>query len=116
MITAGEAVFPQNFIECLAIVLPSIDPEPDPAKKLQIFRRPLRPTDSNQCIGIYGTMWQPDENSYEIGHVPPQEATLNTYQVGIQTLVKDGDTQRGLAVSSILTKRVRSVVYRNEPL
>jgi hypothetical protein len=51
-----------------------------------------------------------------MGHVSPHEATLNTYQVGIQTLVKDSDTERGLATSSILTRRVRSVIYRNEPL
>jgi hypothetical protein len=114
--TPDDAVFPENVIKCLKIVLPGIDPEPDPTKKIQILSRPLRPTDPQQCIGLYGTLWAPEEDSYEMGHVSPHEATLNTYQVGIQTLVKDSDTERGLATSSILTRRVRSVIYRNEPL
>ena len=105
-----EPVFPTNVIKCLGIVFKAIDPDVVP------LYRPLRPTDPTYSIGLFGTLWAPDEDSYEIGHVAPHEATINNYQVGIQTLVKDGDTQRGLAVSSILTKRVRSVVYRNEPL
>lgn len=106
----AKAVFPNNVVACLKIVLPGIDPD------VTFYSRPLRPTDPNYAISAYGTLWQPNEESYEMGHSAPSEATLNTYQIGIQTLVKDGDTERGLAVSSILTNRVRAVLYRNEPL
>lgn len=110
MIDPTTPAFPNNVVSALTFVLPGIDADVVPVS------RPLRPTDPNLSIGIYATLWAPEEDSYEMGHPFPHEATLNTYQIGIQTLVKDGDTQRGLAVSSILTKRVRSVVYRNEPL
>ncbi len=107
---ALNPVFPNNVVNCFVAVLPGIDED------VRCLPRPLRPTDPNYSIGVYGTIWEPELDSLEIGHVAPQEATLNRYQIGIQTLIKDGDSQRGLAVSSILTKRVRTVVYRNEPL
>lgn len=113
---AEEAVFPNNFVEVLAIVLPGIDEE------TTVQKRPLRPTDPNYSLGIYATLWQPNEDSYEIGHLGglidagPNEATLSTYQIGIQVLVKDSDSSRALAVSSLLNRRVRSVLYRNDAL
>lgn len=107
---SSEAIFPYNFVRCLNIVIPGIDED------VTTYNRPLRPTDPNYAVGIYGTLWQPNEESYEMGHNAPSEPTLNTYQVGVQTLTKDGDTERGLVVSSILANRVRTVLYRNEPL
>jgi hypothetical protein len=107
---ASEPVFPNNVVYCLTQVLPGIDPD------ATVYNRPLRPTDPNYGLGVYATLWQPDENSYEIGHSVPGEATLTTYQIGVQTLIKDSDTERALAIGSIFTKRVRSVIYRNAPL
>lgn len=105
----SEPVFPINVVECLAIVLPGVDPD------VKLLKRPLRPTDPHMGIGVYATLWQPNEQTHEIGHFA-HEATLNNYQLGIQTLVKDGDTEKALAVGSIFTRRVRTVLYRNEPL
>jgi hypothetical protein len=110
MIDPATPAFPNNVVTALKTVLPGID------ESLQAFSRPLRPSDPNMALGIYATMWAPEEDSYEMGHPFPHESTLQTYQIGIQTLVKDGDTQRGLAISTILTKRIRAVVYRNQPL
>lgn len=104
-----STAFPNNVVECLATVLPSVDED------CTLYKRPLRPTDPNYALSVYGTLWQPNEESYEMGHLTG-EPTLATYQIGIQTLVKDGDTERALGISSILTKRVRTVLYRNEPL
>lgn len=109
-ITGDEPVFPGNVITCLGIVIPGID------DRINIFKRPLRPTDPNMSVGIYGTLWSPEDDSLEIGHAAPSEPTLNQYQIGIQTLVKDGDTERGLNISTILTNRVRAVLYRNNDL
>lgn len=107
----SNPVFPNNVVDVLATVLPAIDAD------ITIQKRPLRPSDPDYSMGIYGTLWTPVEDSYEIGHQPfPIEATLNRYQIGVQTLVKDADTERGLAVSSILTNRIRAVVYRNAAL
>jgi hypothetical protein len=102
--------FPNNFVYCLAEVYPALDPD------ITVQKRPLRPSDPNYSVGVYGSLWQPDEESYEIGHLAPGEPTLSIYQVGVQSLIKDGDTQRGLAISSILAKRLRVVLYRNQPL
>ena len=112
----AEAVFPNNVVEVLAIVLPGIDDE------VTLQKRPLRPTDPNYSLGVYATIWQPNEDSFEIGHLGggmdpgPNEPTLSTYQIGIQILVKDSETSRALAVGSLLNRRVRSVLYRNDAL
>lgn len=107
---ASLAVFPQNFVNTLSPVLDAIDSD------LLILKRPLRPTDPNLSVGVYGTMWTPNEESLEMGHVAPSEATLNMYQVGVQTLVKHGDAQELLNINSVLVYRIRTVLYRNQPL
>lgn len=109
----SEAVFPNNVVRCLEIVLPGIDPD------VAVFPRPLRPSDPDHSIGVYAALWQPDEDSYEmkgIGSPHASEPTLQTYQIGIQSLVKHGDSTVALAISSILNNRIRSVLYRNAPL
>ena len=103
-------VFPQNFCNPVRSVLESIDP------RLTVLARPLRPSDPHLSIGVYGTMWTPEEDSYEMGHSAPGEPTLNQYQVGIQSLVKGGDTDVMLNLSNLLSYRIRTVLYRNEPL
>jgi hypothetical protein len=120
MIDATQVVFPNNVAEVLwtryAVI---IDPEPDPTKRVAIFRRPLRPTDPNQAVGIAPSDWMPKEESKEIRGVQVPgtvEPTLQTYYYNIQTLVKDTDEVRGLAIHSILGTRARSILYRDEPL
>lgn len=114
-----DAVFPNNVVKCLGIVMPALGD----VDELTVLRRPLRPTDPNKSIGVYATLWTPDERSYEMGHLNvlgqqsgPSEPSLSSYQIGIQTLVKHGDTEQALAIASVLNKRVRAVLYRNEPL
>jgi hypothetical protein len=110
MITADESVFPNNVVELLEISFQGIDPD------LTVLKRPLRPSDPNQCIGVFPALWQPEEDSLEMGHSAPHEPTLAQYQIGIQAFVKDGDEIRGLAIHSILSKRVRGVLYRDQAL
>lgn len=105
--------FPNNVVKILATVLPSVDSD------CLAFDRPLRPTDPDYGIGVFAQVWSPEEDSYEMKGSPspgPNEPTLSRYQIGIQTLTKHGDTDQGLAISSILAKRVRVVLYRNQPL
>lgn len=106
----AEAVFPNNVVQCLTVVFPAIDPD------VTVWNRPLRGTDPSYAIGVYATLWTPDQESYEINPRIAAEPTLQEYQIGIQTLIKDGDPIRALKVSSILNKRVRGVLYRNQPL
>ena len=107
---ALESVFPGNVIECLVTVLPGVDED------AYVLTRPLRPTDPNYSIGVYAATWTPNEDSHEIGHTPAPEATLNNYQIGVQTMIKDSDPERGLTIGTIFARRVLSVLYRNEPL
>ena len=105
-----DPVFPNNVVYCLSQVFPSIDPD------VKVYNRPLRGTDPSYAIGVYGTLWTPDEQSFEIDPRMAHEPTLQEYQIGIQSLIKDGDPIRALQVSSILNKRIRGVLYRNAPL
>jgi hypothetical protein len=105
-----EAVFPNNVVQALSTVFPAIDSD------VTVYNRPLRGTDPSYAIGVYGTLWTPDEQSYEISPQMSHEPTLQEYQIGIQSLIKDGDVIRALRTSSILNKRIRGVLYRNTPL
>lgn len=105
--------FPNNVVRALVAVLPGVDLDATG------YPRPLRPTDPDYAVGVFAQVWTPEEDSYEMKGFAapgPNEATLNNYGVGIQTLTKHGDTDLGLAISSIFAKRVRTVLYRNQPL
>lgn len=113
MITADESVFPNNAVSLLKTRFDLIDPE------LEVFRRPLRNTDPVQSVGVFGTLWRPDEESYEIRDMPspgPSEPTLQRYSMMIQALVRDMEEERGLIVHSVLATLLRSMLYRDNPL
>jgi hypothetical protein len=121
MIDASTVVFPNNVADILftrfSVV---IDPDTvDPDEKVAVLRRALRPSDPIQCVGISPVDWMPDEESKEIRGVSipgPLEPTLQTYFYNVQTLVKDTDEVRGLAIHSVLGTRARAILYRDVPL
>lgn len=116
MIVADESVFPNNVVELIAMRMANpavIDPD------VNVLRRPLRNTDPDQSIGVFAQLWLPEEDSLEMmGSLSgaPQQPTLQTYSGSVQAFIKDGDEERGLAVHSIMSARVRSVLYRDNPL
>lgn len=113
MIAPDEAVFPNNVVILLETAFQGIDPD------LSVFKRPLRPTDPVQSIGIVAQLWDPDEESVEMRGMfspGPSQPTLQRYLLGVQAFVKDGDEVRGLAAHSVLSNRVRGVLYRGEGL
>lgn len=111
MITDVTAVFPNNVVLLTQDRLSTVDPE------MQVFRRPLKPTDPVQCMGIWGALWTPREDSYEFrGQDKAREPTLQNYNITIQGLNKDMDSERGLAVMSVLAKMIRGVLYHDAPL
>ena len=105
-----EAVFPNNVVVLLAEAFTAVDED------AVVFTRPLRPSDPSYSIGVYGALWTPNDDSYEMRGSEPPEPTIGEYQIGIQTMIKDGDTERALATGSIFSKRVRTMLYRNNPL
>ena len=44
------------------------------------------------------------------------EPTLQQYLITVQAFVKDMDEERGLATHSVLSKMIRSMLYRDDPL
>lgn len=116
MITADTPVFPNNAVDLIAERAAFLDP--DSVDKITILRRPLRESDPVQSIGVFGSQWFPDEESLEMRSIPSgvQEPTLQSYLIAIQAFVKDMDEERGLATHSVLSKMIRSMLYRDEEL
>lgn len=108
MIVADEPIFPNNVVSLCKTAFQAIDQD------IMVLGRPLRPLDPQQCIGVMAQMWIPEEDSVEIIGRSPGEPTLQQYLIGIQAMVKHGDEEKGLAIHSVLSSRVRSVLYRNE--
>lgn len=111
----GIDLFPSSVIDVLAAACQLIDPHVDEDKRdgLRIQRRPLRLTDQTQTLGIFATHWQPDEQSVEIGRGMPGEPTFATYPIMVQSLVKDSDEERGVAMNSYFSSLVRNTLYRS---
>lgn len=107
-ITPADSVFPDNAVALIVARIPAaVD------ANLTVVRRPLRPTDPTQSVGVFPLTYTDDITSVEIQSVQP---TLSRYGVIIQSLVKDFDEQDGINVHSILSYRLRSMFYRDTPL
>lgn len=110
MISADTIVFPNNVVSLLQTRSQLLDSD------LTVVRRPARPSDPSQTVGIYAATWEPRDDSFEIGHFAPSEPTLQRYLIAAQAFVKDMDEERGLARHSVLSKMIRTMLYRDEPL
>src|SRR3546814_47574 len=109
MIDSSTIVFPGNAVDLIATRSQSLDAD------LVVVKRPLRETDPVQCVGVYGSLWHPDEESLEMRGGPEnlREPSISRYLIAVQAMVKDMDEERGLATHSILSKMVRAMLYRD---
>lgn len=116
MIQDTTPVFPNNIIDIVQTRIKLLDE----SLTNSTYRRPLRESDPNTAAGVFAATWEPDTESYEIrglGSTPaPSEPTISTYVIGVQAFVKDFDEERGLARHSVLSKMIRSMLYRDAPL
>ena len=112
MIDTTTQVFPNNVCTLMVARLRTIDSD------LRVFQRPLRESDGTQVVGVFPIVWTPDDSSFEMTgqFVPTAQPTLQRYVVGVQAYVQDTNEAQGIAVHSILAKRVRSMLYRDNPL
>lgn len=105
--------FPGNVIGCIEVAANTI-----PDIEL-VARRPLTPMDPTWSIGIVALHWQPGatergaRDAHLLGKLEP---TLSTYTYAIQALVRHADAQDGLALHSLLSKRIRAMLYRDAGL
>lgn len=109
MITTSTVVFPNNVVNAIKDQVELIDGD------LFVTRRPLRHSDPQQSVGIFASQWVPDQESFEMGSAF-HEPTLSQYLISVQTFVRDFDEERGLAVSSVLSTLVRTMLHRNADL
>lgn len=111
VLEADDSVFPNNVVKYIALAEQKIDPD------IQVFKRALRNTDPQQSIGVFAQSWGPDPQSYEMmGIGSPQMPTVQEYTLGVQAFIKDSNEERGLAIHSVLSQRVRSVLYTDPSL
>lgn len=113
MIEASDEVFPNNVTATMKSRFDLIDPD------IPVLRRPLRESDPVQCIGIFASMWTPDQDSIEMrgsASPGPQEPTIGRYSITIQSFVKHMDEEIGSATHSVLSKMILAMLYRDEPL
>jgi hypothetical protein len=97
--------FPENVVSELEISLSDIQ------QVGNVFRRPLKPTDPSNSIGIYATLWMPQE--YQIGQYDP---AVTRYSIVVQSFVKNGSEEEGIAQHSRLAKRIKIMLYRDDAL
>lgn len=112
MITVDKTYFPYNAVDKIAERLALIDED------IVLLKRPLRDSDPIQSIGVFGNLWMPDEDTYEMRGSPPgwHEPSLSSYLISIQVFIKDADQERGAAVHGTLSKIVRAMLYRDDTL
>lgn len=107
MISADVPVFPNNVVDLIATRAQLLDSD------LTVVKRPLRASDPTQAVGVFPSEWRANTDTTEIGSIEP---TIQRYTFAIQAFVKDMDEERGLATHSVLSKMVRSMLYRDPPL
>lgn len=112
MIETDDTVFPNNAVTLVKARMQLLDAD------LFVIGRPLRDSDLPQSIGVYPIMWQPREDSYEMrgGPVGRSEPTLQRYLIVVQAFVKNMNQEEGISTHAVLSKLVRTVLYRDEPL
>jgi hypothetical protein len=107
----AQMVFPHNVVVLTAAAFDGIDPD------VEVLRRPLRNTDPQQSVGVHSQIWDPQQDSQEMGGpAGPVRPTLQRYYYGAQAFVRDADEERALAVHATLADRVKAVLYTHPGL
>lgn len=101
----NDLEFPDNAVSLIRLHL---EDEPNFSS---IVGRPLRPTDYTGMVGIFATVWQPDD--FEIGQFDP---AVTRYGLSIQSLAKNATEEEGIAEHSRLAKKIRVMLYRDADL
>lgn len=103
---ATVVLFPENVVNEIHDEVVLLDPE------FTALKRPLRPSDPNKSVGVYGLDWEPSE--HEIGG--PADPSLARYSIGIQSMVKHATEEDGQALHTNIAHRVRTMLYRSVDL
>lgn len=110
MISENLDCFPNNIVNLLAVVAPSIDQD------CSVVKRPMQITDADQTVAITAIDWAPQTETTEIAGWSPGEPTVQIYKIVIQGLIADMDEAAGLARNSAFAKLLRDMLYKNKVL
>lgn len=111
MIETNLDIFPNNIIRMIEVRIPSaIDTD------LRIFKRPLRPEDPNQSVGLYPNTWNPDEDSFEMSPQMKNIPTLQDYRILVQSFVRHADEEEAINTHNVLAQRIRAMLYADTTL
>lgn len=111
MINPSDEIFPNNILSRIAIRIPVAV-----GTGIEVIRRPLRPTDPNQAVGLYPDTWAPDEDSFEMSPQMKNIPTLQDYRIFVQSLVKHADEQEAINTHTVLAQRIRAMLYADTTL
>jgi hypothetical protein len=111
VILASDNIFPNNIISRIAVRIPVAI-----STDVQVFKRPLRPTDPNQAIGLYPDTWAPDEDSFEMSPQMKNIPTLQDYRVFVQSFVKHQSEEEAINTHTVLAQRIRAMLYADTTL
>lgn len=105
---ANTSVFPSNVAQLIQMRITDLYSD-----DLDVYGRRLRLTDNTRSVGVAPDLWIPDETSFEFKSLEP---TVSTYTVWIQCFVKNSDEEQGVKEHSVLSKVLRTMLYRDVPL
>ncbi|ADD80803.1 gp017 [Rhodococcus phage ReqiDocB7] len=110
-IEGNEVMFPNNVVNVTAArIEDTFDLDG------YVVRRPLTTLDPDESIGVVAATWVPTGKPEMGQRENPFENFSQGYSVMIQALIVDGDEERAIARHSILSTRVRRMLYRDPVL
>lgn len=105
-------VFPANVV---SLIKARAESQIDPSNTI-VQGTPVSTMSAGQVIAVLPVGWDPAEGP-EIGQrFNPHEAAIQRYTIMIQALVSDFDEQRGIDRLSLLSRRVRNMLNRDQVL
>lgn len=117
--------YPFNVVLAVADAVQSIAPHtsgtnPDTGLPyrdgLRVERRRLLDSDASETVGVFPTVWDPDDNSVEMRGLPVPIATVQRYPILIQSWVVEGDEMVAIRTHSYLSTRIRLELQTNADL
>lgn len=116
MIDPNVLYFPMNIVQIIALIASDLgEEELDPKDRLNILKRPLRPEDKTQSIGITPLDWSPELGTRQMGH-GRAEPMLQQYRILVQGMVKSGSEEEAIHKHSVLSYLIRQMLYRDKAL
>lgn len=108
-------MFPDDVTVVLQQALTTVGELMSPSVTAPVLGRPLRSTDPPYCLSVFALDWRPGAE-YEIAADKLGQPLLPRYNFEIQALVRHFDEAIGRTEIAILSKIVRTMLYRDQDL